>query len=85
MSQNIVLFLKIKVINLLISLFKGSFIKFIYFYKTDKIINDVSLKKLTFQIRQTKWDGGSIYITLDKKKKCLISYAQSAFDETSYK
>ena len=26
----------------------------------DKIINDVSLKKLTFQTGQTKWDGGSI-------------------------
>ena len=25
----------------------------------DKIINDVPLKKLTFQTRQTKWDGGS--------------------------
>ena len=26
----------------------------------DKTINDVTLKKLTFQTGQTKWDGGSI-------------------------
>ena len=25
----------------------------------DKTINDVPLKKLTFQTGQTKWDGGS--------------------------
>ena len=26
----------------------------------DRTINDVPLKKLTFQTGQTKWDGGSI-------------------------
>ena len=32
----------------------------------DKTINDVSLKKLTFQTGQTKWDGGSTYLLIIK-------------------
>ena len=37
----------------------------------DKTINYVSLKSLTFQTGQKKWNGGSIYIyvLLKKKKK----------------
>ena len=36
------------------------YIRLINFKKVDKTINDVPLKSLTFQIGQTKWDGGSI-------------------------
>ena len=38
------------------------YIRLINFKKVDKTINDVPLKSLTFQIGQTKWDGGSIIL-----------------------
>ena len=37
----------------------------------DKTINDVSLKKLTFQTGQTKWDGGSIIYIVMKPIKIV--------------
>ena len=39
----------------------------------DKTINDVPLKKLTFQTGQTKWDGGStIFVTCDNETSMCI-------------
>ena len=43
----------------MINLFKSNFVNLKHFYKVDKTINNVSLKSLTFQTRQTNWDGGS--------------------------
>ena len=62
MSQNIVLFLKLKTINLLMFLLCLYFIsktifdkfwKLIHFYTANKTINDIFLKNWIFETRQT--------------------------------
>ena len=52
----------------------------------DKTINDVPLKKLTFQTGQIKWDGGSnnkarLVHGLKTKNCCLKTFVKIRVDE----
>ena len=83
MSQNIVLFLKLKTINLLMFLLCLYFIsktifdkfwKLIHFYIANKTINDIILKNWIFETRQTNQDRRSTFFIkiLQKEIVCHL-------------
>ena len=83
MSQNIVLFLKLKTINLLMFLLCLYFIsktifdkfwKLIHFYTANKTINDIFLKNWIFETRQTNQDRRSTFFIkiLQKEIVCHL-------------
>ena len=81
MSQNIVLFLKLKTINLLMFLLCLYFIpktifdkfwKLIHFYIANKTINDIILKNWIFETRQTNQDRRSTFFIKILQKEIVI-------------
>ena len=86
MSQNIVLFLKLKTINLLMFLLCLYFIsktifdkfwKLIHFYTANKTINDIFLKNWIFETRQTNQDRRSTFFIkiLQKEIVCHLFFS----------